>query len=76
MTAMDDSDITPADVGHDASLDRRGFVRNAIAAAALAGLPAGVLAQGGDGDISIGDVALDVFQRVHEEQRRAFRRCS
>ena len=47
MTAMDDSDITPADVGHDASLDRRGFVRNAIAAAALAGLPAGVLAQGG-----------------------------
>jgi Asp-tRNA(Asn)/Glu-tRNA(Gln) amidotransferase A subunit family amidase len=46
MSATDDSDIMPADPSDEQRLDRRGFVRNAIATAAIAGLPASVLAQG------------------------------
>jgi Asp-tRNA(Asn)/Glu-tRNA(Gln) amidotransferase A subunit family amidase len=42
MSATDDSKTTD-----DEPLDRRGFVRNALASAAIAGLPAGALAQGG-----------------------------
>jgi Asp-tRNA(Asn)/Glu-tRNA(Gln) amidotransferase A subunit family amidase len=47
MSATDDSDITPVDLTNEHPLDRRGFVRTAIASAAIAGLPASVLAQGG-----------------------------
>lgn len=48
MSAMDDSDLTPEEKVPEADrqLDRRGFVRNALATAALAGLPAGLAAQG------------------------------
>jgi Asp-tRNA(Asn)/Glu-tRNA(Gln) amidotransferase A subunit family amidase len=49
MGATDDSDLTPALPTPDEGLNRRGFVRSALASAALAGLPAGVLAQGAAG---------------------------
>lgn len=50
MSATDNTDVMPGrDSDSDRTLDRRGFVRAALASAAIAGIPAGLEAQGGRG---------------------------